>query len=177
MAQPLPRHSRFFQRLERRYEADLDLLPPGPPTRQSMTQAFDVLLARTPTQLGAALRILRQLVMQRLIALDSTVDSTVDSSTADGPCSMPTSAPALFPLEHVTSAVTELAELALDRACQHVRMELDTRHGAPLGPQGQEVPLWIVGMGKLGARELNVSSDIDLIYVYEHEGETAGQTG
>ncbi len=36
------------------------------------------------------------------------------------------------------------------------------------------VPLWIVGMGKLGARELNVSSDIDLIYVYGHEGETTG---
>ena len=34
--------------------------------------------------------------------------------------------------------------------------------------------LWIIGMGKLGARELNVSSDIDLIYVYEHDGETAG---
>jgi glutamate-ammonia-ligase adenylyltransferase len=29
-------------------------------------------------------------------------------------------------------------------------------------------------MGKLGARELNVSSDIDLIYVYEHDGDTAG---
>jgi glutamate-ammonia-ligase adenylyltransferase len=34
--------------------------------------------------------------------------------------------------------------------------------------------LWIIGMGKLGARELNVSSDIDLIYVYDHDGETAG---
>jgi glutamate-ammonia-ligase adenylyltransferase len=32
-------------------------------------------------------------------------------------------------------------------------------------------------MGKLGARELNVSSDIDLIYVYEHDGETAGNAG
>ncbi|MDO9290631.1 MAG: bifunctional [glutamate--ammonia ligase]-adenylyl-L-tyrosine phosphorylase/[glutamate--ammonia-ligase] adenylyltransferase, partial [Hydrogenophaga sp.] len=34
--------------------------------------------------------------------------------------------------------------------------------------------LWVIGMGKLGARELNVSSDIDLIYVYDHDGETAG---
>ena len=34
--------------------------------------------------------------------------------------------------------------------------------------------LWIVGMGKLGARELNVSSDIDLIYVYDDDGQTAG---
>ena len=74
----------------------------------------------------------------------------------------------------VTRGVTELAELALDRACAQVRQELDARHGRPAGPEGQEVPLWIIGMGKLGARELNVSSDIDLIYVYEHEGETLG---
>jgi glutamate-ammonia-ligase adenylyltransferase len=36
------------------------------------------------------------------------------------------------------------------------------------------VDFWIVGMGKLGARELNVSSDIDLIYLYEDDGHTAG---
>ena len=35
--------------------------------------------------------------------------------------------------------------------------------------------MWVVGMGKLGARELNVSSDIDLIYVYDHDGQTAGR--
>jgi [glutamine synthetase] adenylyltransferase / [glutamine synthetase]-adenylyl-L-tyrosine phosphorylase len=35
---------------------------------------------------------------------------------------------------------------------------------------------WVIGMGKLGARELNVSSDIDLIYVYDHDGETAGNS-
>jgi glutamate-ammonia-ligase adenylyltransferase len=34
--------------------------------------------------------------------------------------------------------------------------------------------LWVVGMGKLGARELKVSSDIDLIYVYDQDGETTG---
>jgi [glutamine synthetase] adenylyltransferase / [glutamine synthetase]-adenylyl-L-tyrosine phosphorylase len=34
--------------------------------------------------------------------------------------------------------------------------------------------MWVVGMGKLGARELNVSSDIDLIYVYDQDGETTG---
>jgi glutamate-ammonia-ligase adenylyltransferase len=47
--------------------------------------------------------------------------------------------------------------------------EVDERHGAPLDAQGQRIDFWIVGMGKLGARELNVSSDIDLIYVYEDE--------
>lgn len=97
--------------------------------------------------------MLRQLVMERLIQLDCEAQT---------------------PLADITRAVTELAELALDRACQQARRELDERHGAPRGPQGQPVQLWIIGMGKLGARELNVSSDIDLIYVYEHDGETAG---
>ncbi|WP_312131546.1 bifunctional [glutamate--ammonia ligase]-adenylyl-L-tyrosine phosphorylase/[glutamate--ammonia-ligase] adenylyltransferase, partial [Diaphorobacter nitroreducens] len=150
---PPSEYSRFHQRLHRRYQAELALLPPGAPTRETMAQACDALLARGH-DLGAALRILRQLVMERLITLDC------DQAA---------------PLSDITLAVTRLAELALDRACRHARAELDTRHGAPLGPQGQPVQLWIVGMGKLGARELNVSSDIDLIYVYEHEGETAGQ--
>jgi len=150
---PPSEYSRFHQRLHRRYQAELALLPPGVPTRETMAQACDALLARGH-DLGAALRILRQLVMERLITLDC------DQAA---------------PLTDITLAVTRLAELALDRACRHARAELDARHGAPLGPQGQPVQLWIVGMGKLGARELNVSSDIDLIYVYEHEGETAGQ--
>ena len=150
-------YSRFFQRLHRRYAEELALLPPGPPTRASMEAALAVLMARGPggaAGLGMALRILRQIVMERLIVLD-----------CDGQA----------PLEQITGAVTALAELALDRACQQVRADLDERHGAPQGPGGRSVPLWIVGMGKLGARELNVSSDIDLIYVYEHDGETAGQ--
>ena len=78
------------------------------------------------------------------------------------------------PLSDITRAVTELAEFALDQSCLHARRELDSRHGAPLSPDGQPVPLWVIGMGKLGARELNVSSDIDLIYVYAQDGETAG---
>ena len=34
------------------------------------------------------------------------------------------------------------------------------------------MPLWVMGMGKLSGRELNVSSDMDLVFVFEHEGET-----
>ncbi len=149
---PLAEHSRFYQRLHRRYANDLPLLPPGVPVLATMEQAYDALCARG-CDTGTALRVLRQLVMERLIQLDCEAQT---------------------PLADITRAVTELAELALDRACQQARRELDERHGAPRGPQGQPVQLWIIGMGKLGARELNVSSDIDLIYVYEHDGETAG---
>ncbi len=149
---PLAGHSRFYQRLQRRYADDLHLLPPGPPVLTTMQQAYEALRARG-ADTGTALRVVRQLVMERLIQLDC------DEAAS---------------LADVTRAVTELAELALDRACHQARQELDERHGAPRGPEGQPVQLWIIGMGKLGARELNVSSDIDLIYVYEHDGETAG---
>ncbi|WP_087748033.1 MULTISPECIES: bifunctional [glutamate--ammonia ligase]-adenylyl-L-tyrosine phosphorylase/[glutamate--ammonia-ligase] adenylyltransferase [unclassified Acidovorax] len=148
----LARYSRFFQRLQRRYADDLALLPAGAPDKASMAQAFAALQARG-CDIATALRILRQLVMERLIRLDCEAQA---------------------PLAHITRAVTELAEFALDQACLHARRELDNRYGAPLSPDGQPVPLWVIGMGKLGARELNVSSDIDLIYVYAQDGETAG---
>jgi [glutamine synthetase] adenylyltransferase / [glutamine synthetase]-adenylyl-L-tyrosine phosphorylase len=78
------------------------------------------------------------------------------------------------PLADVTVAVTELAEWSLDLACQAAQDDVSERFGRPSTRQGQTAVLWVIGMGKLGARELNVSSDIDLIYVYDQEGETTG---
>lgn len=147
-------HSRFWQRLHRRYESWLTLLPSGAPTRSAMETALLALQTNKALDLGAALRVLRQLVMERVMSLDC-------AGQAD--------------LKSVTRSVTELAELALDKTWEAVQQELNTRHGQPLSPEGEAVQFWIIGMGKLGARELNVSSDIDLIYVYEHDGETAGQ--
>ena len=49
------------------------------------------------------------------------------------------------------------------------------RSGTPTGPDGKPVQLVVLAMGKLGARELNLSSDIDLIFAYEHEGELEGE--
>jgi glutamate-ammonia-ligase adenylyltransferase len=145
-------HSRLVQRLRRRYAAELALLPDGPPVQATMAAAYAALRA-IHSDSGTALRILRQLVMERLVRLDCDEQA---------------------PLATITRAVTELAEFALDIACNQALRELDAVHGAPLGPGGQRAELWVVGMGKLGARELNVSSDIDLIYVYDHDGETAG---
>ena len=149
---PLSSCSRLVQRLRRRYAADLALLPPGAPVRDHMIEAYDALRKRGDSA-GGALRIVRQLVMERLVRLDC------DHQAA---------------LADVTRAVTELAEFALDTACHQAFAELDPLHGAPLGQDGQRARLWVVGMGKLGARELNVSSDIDLIYLYDQDGETAG---
>ena len=77
-------------------------------------------------------------------------------------------------LATVTRSMTELAEFSLDQACSQAFADLDARHGQPLTASGERAQLWVIGMGKLGARELNVSSDIDLIYVYDQDGDTAG---
>ncbi|SCK61967.1 glutamate-ammonia-ligase adenylyltransferase [Variovorax sp. HW608] len=149
---PVSGHSRFVQRLRRRYAAELSLLPPGAPVLAHMAAAYESLRGRGDNA-ADALRIVRQLVMERLITLDCDEEA---------------------PLAVVTTAVTELAEFALDIACHEACAELDAMHGAPLGENGERAQLWVVGMGKLGARELNVSSDIDLIYLYDQDGETAG---
>lgn len=78
----------------------------------------------------------------------------------------------LAPLAEVTEAMTSLAEQAIERAMAHLVKDLSASHGVPYGADGQMMPLWVVGMGKLGGRELNVSSDIDLIFVYDDDGET-----
>ena len=150
---PIPEkalHSRLVQRLHRRYEDLLDLLPPGLPDHTAM-RAVLAALHQQGHDTGAALRTLRQLVLERLVLLD-----------CDGHA----------PLQEITACMTTLAEFALDCACEEVFRHLDAQHGAPLKPDGNRSNFWIVGMGKLGARELNVSSDIDLVYLYETDGET-----
>ncbi|SFM32139.1 bifunctional [glutamate--ammonia ligase]-adenylyl-L-tyrosine phosphorylase/[glutamate--ammonia-ligase] adenylyltransferase [Variovorax sp. OV329] len=149
---PLSSYSRFVQRLRRRYAGELPLLPAGAPERPQIEQAYAALRERGYA-VGDALRIARQLVMERLVTLD-----------CDGQAA----------LSVVTCAVTHLAEFALDVACRQAEEELEAVHGAPVGADGQRARLWIIGMGKLGARELNVSSDIDLIYVFDQGGETSG---
>ena len=80
----------------------------------------------------------------------------------------------LAPVAEVTGAMTDLAELTIQRALAVLSAELEVTFGEPRGPDGQRLTLGVVGMGKLGGRELNVSSDIDLIFVYEEDGETTG---
>ena len=157
-ALPASAYSRYVQRIRRRYAAQLALLAEGAPVRAAMEATLAALLAGG-LDTGAALRVLRQLVLERLVALD-----------CDGPCERQA------PITVITRAMTELAELALDVAMQHARQGLEAQHGQPQGKNGIPAQMWVVGMGKLGARELNVSSDIDLIYVYDHDGETTGRT-
>ncbi len=79
------------------------------------------------------------------------------------------------PLGEVTETMTLLAELSVRHAHDVLRAALVERYGQPLSPTGWEQELIVIGMGKLGGRELNVSSDIDLIFVYPEDGDTGGK--
>ena len=73
-------HSRFVQRLRRRYASELALLSPGDPSRETMTRAYESLRTEGHAP-GAALRILRQLVMERLATLDCDEDAPLSTIT------------------------------------------------------------------------------------------------
>jgi glutamate-ammonia-ligase adenylyltransferase len=81
----------------------------------------------------------------------------------------------LAPLTEVCGAMTQLAELAIRSAIGLHARRLAKSHGEPLGADdGVRQSLIAIGMGKLGGGELNVSSDIDLVFAYPDEGDTAG---
>ena len=78
-------------------------------------------------------------------------------------------------LDEVTHGLSHFAELAVANSIAYIREDLKNRFGLPWSkPNDAEMPLMVVGMGKLGGLELNLSSDIDLIFLYEHEGDTVG---
>ena len=82
----------------------------------------------------------------------------------------------LAPLEEVTGAMTALADLAVSTAYRSIATELGDIHGVPREAEsGLPQEMLIMGMGKLGGCELNVSSDIDLVLLYGDEGETTGR--
>ena len=80
----------------------------------------------------------------------------------------------LAPLAEVTESMTLIADVAVAGALEVVRRGLVERYGTPRDAAGRAQELIVIGMGKLGGRELNVSSDIDLIFVYPEDGDTDG---
>ena len=80
----------------------------------------------------------------------------------------------LAPLAEVVETMTAFADLVTNvaLACHH-RWLAET-FGEPLDKQGRPQRMLVIGMGKLGGRELNVSSDVDYIFIYPEDGETAG---
>ena len=103
--------------------------------------------------LAAALRVLRRRTLLHTIARDLT-------GRAD--------------LAEVCRNMTTLAETSLVAAVSLHHAALAAIHGEPRDQKGAGQQLIVIGMGKLGGCELNVSSDVDLVFVYPDEGETDG---
>ncbi len=101
----------------------------------------------------SALRRLRQRVILRVLARDL-------GGIAD--------------LTEVCAAMSDLAEVSIAAALEGLQPALEAELGTPFAG-GARQQLLVVGMGKLGGGELNVSSDVDLVFVYPEEGETRGR--
>ncbi|MGE5754848.1 MAG: bifunctional [glutamate--ammonia ligase]-adenylyl-L-tyrosine phosphorylase/[glutamate--ammonia-ligase] adenylyltransferase [Planctomycetaceae bacterium] len=78
------------------------------------------------------------------------------------------------PLEVITLDLSHLADACVEAACRLARRRVEGRHGAPGGRDGQPARFVVLALGKLGGEELNYSSDIDLIFLYDAEGQTHG---
>jgi glutamate-ammonia-ligase adenylyltransferase len=77
-------------------------------------------------------------------------------------------------LANVTEELSNLADAILDVAYRRIRAELVARHGEPRLEDGSLCGFSVISLGKLGGKELNYSSDIDLMFVYGGAGETDG---
>jgi glutamate-ammonia-ligase adenylyltransferase len=79
-----------------------------------------------------------------------------------------------IPLKLVLRHLSDLADQLIRCALAAAEKQLVAKHGQPVDPDGNPITLNIIAMGKLGGRELNFSSDIDLICSYANEGDLTG---
>ncbi len=121
--------------------------------------AYDALLdtalaACTDTAAAkAALRTLRRAEMVRIAWRDLELGVDVDTIMAE---------------------LSAFADAVVTRAVTFAQNALEARFGRAYGDDGAPLSLLVLGMGKLGGGELNFSSDIDLLFIYEQDGETRG---
>jgi glutamate-ammonia-ligase adenylyltransferase len=123
-------------------------------TREAMQAFLREGSAGDESALHSALRRLRQRVLLRTMARDL-------SGHAD--------------LDEVCGTMSALAEVAIDASLEYLVPRVEQEMGAS-GSVARRPRLVVVGMGKLGGGELNVSSDVDLVFLYPEEGEGGGAT-
>lgn len=84
----------------------------------------------------------------------------------------------LATIAEITEEISNLADAILESALKLARREMDNRFGSPqeTDTKGRQRParFCIAALGKLGSRELNYSSDIDLLFIYSNDGSTSG---
>lgn len=123
-------------------------------TMERFVDAFNLTPVTEDAAFQKILRKLRQRVMLRVMYRDLN---------------------GLATLQEVVETVSHLAEYAVNTAIAFHHVKLVQQCGEPCNARQQPVSLIVVGMGKLGGFELNVSSDIDLIFSYAEDGETNHQ--
>ncbi|WP_460097699.1 bifunctional [glutamate--ammonia ligase]-adenylyl-L-tyrosine phosphorylase/[glutamate--ammonia-ligase] adenylyltransferase [Pseudomonas sp. H3_C08] len=110
--------------------------------------------AQNEDELGRALRRQRARHQVRIIWRDLTRQADLVKSCRD---------------------LSDMADATIDQAYQWLYSRHCEQFGTPTGRRsGEPQQMVILGMGKLGAVELNLSSDIDLIFAYPEGGETVG---
>ena len=77
-------------------------------------------------------------------------------------------------VEETLTELSDFADAAIRVSVEHARQALTARYGEPRSATGAVQPLVVVAMGKLGGRELNFSSDVDLVLLFPEHGETDG---
>ena len=107
--------------------------------------------SETPESLGLLLRTMRRRIIVNLVGRNAT---------------------GMIGYDEVVRVMSDFAEVAVSSMLRVQAGELAKRFGVPIGFSGAPQDLLIIGMGKLGGRELNVSSDIDLVFLYDEDGET-----
>ena len=145
--------------LRRNPEPLTELLGSGRLQRSSRPDELRELLAEALSAEGAdlhrELRRFRQREMLRVVWRDFSRTADTRETMAD---------------------MSALADACIGLACERLQTELEGRFGVPRGrSSGEHQRLIVLAMGKLGAGELNVSSDIDLIFTYPEAGETDGE--
>jgi glutamate-ammonia-ligase adenylyltransferase len=78
----------------------------------------------------------------------------------------------LADLDATLKDLSDLADLCIQQALAFLYQRQCLEWGSPVDQKGRPQSLVVLGMGKLGARELNFSSDVDLIFTYPEEGRT-----
>ncbi len=114
---------------------------------------LDALLPLDVDALKPGLRRIRTRAMLRIIWREVLGRAELDETLADLSC---------------------LADAMLRIATRCAERLLEPRFGTARDADGKRIPLVILGMGKLGGRELNLSSDIDLVFLFAAEGQTDG---
>jgi len=139
-----------YEQLLRRPQQLIDLGAPQLPFKDYLLS----LMADPPAQveaLNTSLRIVRNTAMVRIVWEEFTGQSSFQQTTAK---------------------LSELARVCIQASLEFHFEQLSGKHGTPRNSQGAKQPFIVLAMGKLGAQELNLSSDIDLIFTYPESGST-----